>query len=394
LESSSDLALSLDRALRGGATPTPALPEPSPLSSADALLKTTSPRGGGLQGRRGELKGTMLGRGGGTKESENAVALGLAWLAEHQWQDGGWRLDLSDGPCGGRCRDSGKVSTSTGATGLALLAFLGAGHTQLGGEYRGVVQNGLNYLLSRIIQTPHGADLQEGTMYSQGIATLALCEAYAMTQDAELRESAQQAINFICHAQHSAGGWRYYPGQPGDTTVLGWQMMALKSGAMAGLDVPSPVVNLGERFLDSVQMADGAYYGYMSRGRNPGPTAVGLLVRMYGGWQREDPRLGQGVEFLAKQGPSLKDMYFNYYATQVLHHYGGNYWFEWNEKMREHLIKTQATEGHERGSWFFTDQHGTQGGRVYTTAMCTMILEVYYRYMPLYTEMTVTDDWW
>ena len=163
---------------------------------------------------------------------------------------------------------------------------------------------------------------------------------------------------------------------------------------MAGLDVPSPVIPLGEKFLDSVQSGDGAYYGYLIRGRNPGPTAVGLLIRMYTGWQRDDGRLQNGVKFLAGERPSQRDMYFNYYATQVLHHYGQPYWEEWNESLREHLIKTQATSGHERGSWFFVDQHGSQGGRLYTTAICTMILEVYYRHMPLYGEAAVDDDWW
>jgi hypothetical protein len=171
-------------------------------------------------------------------------------------------------------------------------------------------------------------------------------------------------------------------------------MMALKSAAMAGLDVPSPVVNLGERFLDSVQSAQGAYYGYMIRGKKPGPTAVGLLIRMYTGWPRADSRLRRGTEYLAELRPSLTDMYFNYYATQVLFHYGEPHWTEWNEKMKTHLIKRQATTGHEAGSWFFRDQHGTRGGRVYTTAMCTMILEVYYRHMSLYQETVVEDDWW
>ena len=130
------------------------------------------------------------------------------------------------------------------------------------------------------------------------------------------------------------------------------------------------------------------------RGKKPGPTAVGLLIRMYTGWHRDDPRLARGVEFLADQKPAPRDMYFNYYSTQVIHHFGGDKWTAWNEMMREHLIATQATTGHERGSWFFVDQHGSRGGRLYTTAMCTMILEVYYRHMPLYTDNVVKNDWW
>lgn len=393
LDASSNLRLSVEELLRGRGPARRRADEPVEMSPADALSRGSRLSGGGMEARQGELKARMLASRGGTKKSEKAVRQGLSWLSIHQWQDGGWRFDLSGGPCGGRCGDSGTVATSTGATGLALLPFLGAGHTHQAGKYRNVVRDGLLYLQRRMVETPRGGDLREGTMYAQGIATTALCEAYAMTQDAALREPAQQAINFILVAQHSQGGWRYFPGQPGDTTVFGWQMMALKSGSLAGLNVPSSTIQQGKHFLDTVQIADGAYYGYLKPDKDPGPTAIGLLVRMYTGWYRNDPRLKQGVDYLAARGPSAHDMYYNYYATQVMHHYGGPQWPGWNRAMREHLIESQETRGHERGSWFFVDEHGSKGGRLYTTAMCVMILEVYYRYMPLYGERAVKDDW-
>jgi hypothetical protein len=389
--SSSDLRWGADAVVRGSAEQPAPTSVPDDLASAAMLLSNLRASGGGFEGRVGERKAALVVGRGGNEQSEHAVALGLAWLAAHQGQDGGWRFDLSKDPCAGRCGNSGTAGTSTGATGLALLAFLGAGHTQLEGGYRDVVHRGLYYLRNRMFIGPEGGDLQEGTMYAQGIAAIALCEAYALTRDAELLMPAQRAIDFICHAQHSAGGWRYYPGQPGDTTVFGWQMMALKSAVMAGLDVPSPTIALAERFLDSVQADDGSQYGYLRPGKDPGPTAIGLLIRMYTGWPREDSRLGRGVAVLARHGPSPTDMYFNYYATQVLHHYDGPSWPQWNEPMRDHLIRTQATTGHERGSWFFEDRHGVQGGRLYTTAMCVMILEVYYRHMPLYDTRAVED---
>lgn len=395
LEGTSNLRMPLEDLLRGYGPSRRQASHRTEMTPADALRQgSMRARGGGFEARRGALKARMLADRGGTPETERAVQQGLAWLAAHQWQDGGWRFDLSEGPCGGRCDNSGTVATSTGATGLALLPFLGAGHTHQSGKYRDVVRNGLQYLQRRIVQTPHGADLQEGTMYAQGIATTALCEAYAMTQDVTWGESAQQAIDFIQAAQHSEGGWRYYPGQPGDTTVFGWQMMALKSAALGGLDVPAPVVTRGQHFLDTVQLAPGAYYGYVQPDKDPGPTAIGLLIRMYTGWHRNDPRLIEGVDYLNSLGPSRHDVYFNYYATQVLHHYGGAAWHEWNESMRDPLLETQATKGHERGSWFFRDEHGSKGGRLYTTAMCVMILEVYYRHMPLYEDRAVTEDWW
>jgi hypothetical protein len=360
----------------------------------ERLLEPTHlPVGGGWEGRELAGRRERALRYGGTEASENAVELGLAWLAAHQRPDGSWRFNHHDGPCGGSCRNPGSASTTTGATGLALLTYLGAGYTSEQGKYQQVVRRGLYYLTSRMLVTEHGGDLQEGTMYGQGLATLALCEAFGMTGDPQLRPAAQDAVNFICYAQHPRGGWRYLPGQPGDTTVFGWQIMALKSATMAGLDVPSPVIELAMSYLDSVQSSQGATYGYQKPGHDPAPTAIGLLARMYHGWRSQDPRLDEGILFLDSIAPSKSDMYFNYYATQVLHHLGGPYWERWNERMRDYLVGTQATLGHERGSWHFSDQHGDVGGRLYTTAMCIMILEVYYRHMPLYDRRTIEEGW-
>ncbi len=364
-------------------------PDTSRPSIDDLLRRSHAVVGGGYEGRQPQLRAHLAKTRGGSVESEQSVELGLAWLAAHQWADGGWRFDHTLGPCQGSCRDPGRVATTTGATGLALLPFLGAGYTHQQGPYREVVQRGLYYLSERMIVTPNGGDLQEGTMYAQGIATLALCEAYAMTGDPNLRSLAQQAVDFICWAQHPQGGWRYVPGQPGDTTVFGWQIMALKSARLANLEVPSPVIELAMRYLDSVQAHDGATYGYQKPGNEPSPTAIGLLARMYYGWRRNDPRLIRGVGILETLGPSDHDVYFDYYATQVLHHFQGSGWERWNQRLRDYLVATQAKNGHERGSWFFPDRHGSLGGRHYTTCMCIMILEVYYRHMPLYDAPAV-----
>ncbi|MCA9122388.1 MAG: terpene cyclase/mutase family protein [Planctomycetaceae bacterium] len=358
---------------------------------SDLLEATNTPVGGGFEGRTPEQRARLVVARGGTQASEDAVEQGLAWLVEHQRRDGSWHLNHQEGPCEGRCPHPGTVGTSTGATALALLPFLGAGYTHKQGKYKEVVNNGLYYLTGRMIETPHGGDLQEGTMYSQGIATIALCEAYGMTGDEQLKPYAQKAVNFIVRAQHPRGGWRYVPGSPGDTTVTGWQVMALKSAKMSGLYVPSHTTELAKEYLDSVQDSGGVFYGYQRPGKDSGPTAVAILLRMYLGWQRYDSRLVGGFLYLANQGPSTTDMYFNYYATQVLHHFGGSEWDRWNVRMRDFLVARQAPSGHEKGSWYFVDRHGTAGGRLYTTAICTMILEVYYRHMPLYGEDAVED---
>ena len=355
---------------------------------------TELPVGGSLQGRNAAARAQLVAERGGSPQSEAAVERGLVWLVAHQSEDGGWRFDHQRGQCAQRCRNPGHHESTTAATALALLPLLGAGHTPREGAHQQSVVRGLAYLRRRMIVSPAGGDLQEGTMYAQGLATIALCEAYALSSegdqpgsgsgDEEIRLAAQHALNFIVTSQHIAGGWRYFPRQPGDTTVLGWQWMALKSGRMAGLEVPEETLVRASEFLDHVQSEGGAAYGYQREGAEPTPTAIGLLCRMYSGVRRTDPRIVAGCERLAAWGPSYDDMYFNYHATQVLHHAETPAWTAWNERLRNHLVATQATRGHETGSWHFADPHTSAGGRLCDTALALMILEVYYRYLPLY----------
>ncbi len=240
-------------------------------------------------------------------------------------------------------------------------------------------------------------------MYSHGLATLVLCESLAMTRtdpggaDAryrrqpELRQAAQRAIDFIVRHQHPDGGWRYVPGQKGDTSVVGWQAMALQSGKMAGLKVPKRTLDRTSHFLDLV-MADtyGGEYGYLNNVSRPGTSAIGVLSRMYLGWDRTHAGVIAGAEYLDRVGPSSNNVYFNYYATQVMHHYGGPLWEKWHPLLRDHLVETQERDGHPTGSWYFDGDFGSiVGGRLYITAMSAMILEVYYRHMPIYTESAV-----
>ena len=348
--------------------------------------------GGGLGGRKAEHRGKMLKQFGGNEQSETAVFKGLKWLAAHQEGDGKWRFNHELGPCGGYCRHAGNHPSTTASTALALLAFLGAGQTHEEGKFQMNVRRGLYHLMNRMQVTPHGGDLQEGTMYGHGMAAMALCEAYAMTRDSELKIYAQSALDFTVHAQHTGGGWRYHPGEAGDTSMLSWHLMAEKSGQMAYLKVPSDSLRLAGYYLDTVQAEDGAVYGYQKPGTGKATTAIGLLCRMYLGWPQERPALAAGVDHLDRWGPAKEDMYYNYYATQVMHHWGGDSWERWNPKMRDYLIKTQAQQGHEHGSWNFTGGSSAPGGRMYNTAMAIMTLEVYYRHLPLYNPISVGDE--
>ena len=353
---------------------------------------------GALDGRGAGMRTQLAMGGGGSPASEDAVLRGLRWLQAHQRDDGSWCFDLKQGPCEGRCRDSGAEPSTTAATALALLAFLGRGETHFEGDYQDTVKRGLYYLTSQMLMTSQGGDLRgAGTMYAHGISTIALCEAFAMTHDKALEPFAQKAIDFIVSAQDArGGGWRYFPGVPGDTTVTGWQVMALKSGQMAYLRVPYETIERAGRFLDSVQVEKGARYTYLphrKEGKELTTTSVGLLCRMYMGWPKDHAGLRKGVELLSREGPSMlgsnSNMYYNYYATQIMHQYGGEPWETWNSQMREFLVRTQAHEGHESGSWYFDGGQAQKGGRLWVTAAAIMTLEVYYRHMPLYAPHAV-----
>jgi hypothetical protein len=344
---------------------------------------------------RGEVKGRLVAEYGGSPGSERAVAWALEWLANHQMPDGSWDFNhAACRKCRNRCGNPGSLPQSqNAATGLALLPFLGAGQTHQSGQYKKEIAAGLGYLVERM--KSDGSLLEGGgRMYGHGIAAIAICEAYAMTRDKKLRDPAQRSIEFICRAQDQVGGgWRYFPKQPGDTSVLGWQIMALKSGHLAYLRVPPTTVKKAYGFLDTVAIDGGSQYGYTDPeyGREA-TTAIGLLCRMYLGWKRDEPALERGIQWLSEQGPSQTDMYYNYYATQVMRHREGEPWEKWNAVMRDQLVDSQAVEGHEKGSWFFPARHGQVGGRLYCTSMAAMILEVYYRHLPLYRKQSTEND--
>lgn len=368
----------------------------SSTTGAEESVKRSDPmRAAEHFGRRvGDEKAKSVREMGGTKESETAVAAALKWLAAHQMDDGGWHFDhRAAAMCGGRCDHSGSLEARNAATAMALLCFLGAGQSQVEGEYKAVVRKGLGFLIARGKKVEKsGLSFHEsgGSMYSHGLATLALCEAYGLTRDMTMQRPAQEAVNFISLAQDRVGGgWRYQPLQAGDTSVTGWQLLALVTADDARLEVPAATIKGTIKFLDSVAADDGAFYGYTTPGRGKATTSISLLCRMHTGWEHGEKPLRTGVEWLAAQGPSAttkrNTWYYNFYATQVLWQYGGEAWTKWNEKMREHLVASQEKDGHAAGSWYIAGDHGSaRGGRLYCTAFAALILETYYRNKPIY----------
>ena len=364
-----------------------------------------------LSGRGGATKKELLRRGGGTPRSEKAVAAGLDWLARHQYPDGSWNFDHTPGECNGRCENPGIMAEARpAATGLALMAFFGAGHMHgNSGKYSENIERGLEALIEMGQMTPQGMSFYHrgrGAMYTHGIASTALCEAYAMTGDARLREPAQGALDYICYFQDpTGGGWRYDLQQKGDTSVTGWQIAALKSGHLGQLSVKPEVITKASSFIDSMKDQQGVGYGYTidpvrphEANQAPTTTAIGVLCQMFMGVEHADPHLKGATKYISSFGPSVENSYHNYYATQVLFHYTGGsgpMWFRWNEKMRKQLVESQNQKGHATGSWTpgpsprdndrLTGAHGSEpGGRLYTTTLSIMTLEVYYRMMPLY----------
>ena len=337
---------------------------------------------------------TRAPRIGGTKHQERPVTGALVWLARHQMPDGRWNFQKYTDRCTDKtCTGPGAVQADAGATALALLPFLAAGLThKTKGPYRGNIANGLNWLIRN--QEPNG-NLAKGCiqpMYSHGLATIALCEAYGMSGDRNVGMAAQGAVNYIINAQNkNDGGWRYNPGDPGDTSVLGWQLMALKSAQMAGLGVGGSTFGAAGKWLDAVASGpNGSRYSYQpGQAATVTMTAVGLLARQHLGVKRTDPMMIDGARYLMGHLPdsAQPNLYYWFPATMAMHNVNGTDWDTWWRQVRRVLVGSQERDPDScaNGSWApQKDLWGRQGGRLMTTCLATLILEVYYRYLPLY----------
>ena len=332
--------------------------------------------------RSGATREFFLREGGGTSASEAAVTKGLRWLIRQQLADGRWTLGVA--------ADANPVA----ATALGLLPFLAAGKTHKADKsnpYDKNILKGIEFL--KRSQDPK-TGFFGGSMYSHGLATIALCEAYGLSQDPALRKSAQAGINSIVNSQNDAnGGWSYGNNKTDphrDLSISGWQIMALKSGQMAGLVVPVVSIERAKAFLRNSCNADDGYGYTPGTGSTARMTAVGLLCRQYiENWGPANPQMLKAVKgFIRTNPPDHQDVYYYYYATQVMHHFGGDEWRAWNEKMRDYLIKKQdATMGANEGSWSPAgDPYAAVGGRMMVTCLNILTLEVYYRYLPLYSR--------
>lgn len=339
-----------------------------------------------LDGRGERSRGFLVKASGGTTQTEAAVAKGLRWLASVQEEDGSWNLPRFNG-----------INTDTGGTGLGVLPFLGAGITHRQGQYKKTVDKAIQWIVRSQREDGDLSGSGHAQMYSHAICTIALCEAYALSRDSKLADPAQRAVDFISYGQHSKGGWRYSPKEPGDTSVLGWQVMALRSAQMAYLKVPKKTLDGAMEYLDQAQTERyGSLYSYMpGHGPSHVMTAEGLLCRQLLGWPRDHDGMTIGVKTLSKrESPDRRNVnfYYWYYATQMFHHYGGDPWTRWNYKMRDLLPALQEQRGVDAGSWPPIGEWSEQGGRIFSTSLALLTLEVYYRHLPIYQKQAILNQ--
>jgi hypothetical protein len=338
---------------------------------------------------------------GGSQESELAVDEALAWLVARQKPDGHW--DAAESGAGrehyvlGHDRQGAGRDADNALTGLALLVFLGAGHTHRDGEHRDVVARGLNFLVQSQDRSGHLAGRASlfAHMYSHGIATLAVSEAFALTGDPALRRSVEAAIGYSVRAQDpTTGSWRYRPGEPGDMSQFGWQVMALKSAQLGGVQVPPETFARANHFVDLCSSGRQGGLGSYRPGypASETMTAESLVCRCFLRQTVPPVVVEEASEYIASAGPGAGEVnyYLWYYGTLALHQSASTHWPHWNAALQRELLRTQYTSGAERGSWPANGKWSGYGGPIYSTAMAALCLEVYYRYLPIVNLRTAS----
>ena len=328
---------------------------------------------------------------GGSRTTEQAVSQALQWLSQNQEPDGRWQAARfgagQEEFVLGHDRKGAGRQADTGITALALLAFLANGQSHLEGEHRVVVQKGLEFLLDS--QRADGCLAGEAALFAQmychAMSTLAVCEAIALTGDERLRPAAEAAVAYSVRAQNpNDGGWRYRPGDYGDMSQFGWQVMALKSAELGGLKIPVETKDRMKKFLDGCAVGNsGGLAGYRRGGvATPTMTAESLLCRHFLLGSVDAGIAEEATSLLLQHLPDRNEinLYYWYYGTLAMFHTGGSRWETWNRQLTRQLLDSQEKSGELVGSWAPEGVWCGYGGRVYSTAMATLCLEVYYRY--------------
>lgn len=345
-----------------------------------------------LEARRGIAAAAR----GGSEATQRAVQAALGWLVKAQASDGRWDASAHGAGSGraavGQHDQSVGARSDTGVTGLALLAFLGVGTTHRSGPDADVVQRGVRFLVDG--QRPDGSLAGDAeffaALYCHGMATLALAECCAISGDASLRPPLERAVRHTLAAQHPiTGGWRYAPGDKGDTSQLGWQVMVLSAARQAGV-VGVDVAEVRARtFLQGVSSGAAGGLAAYRAGERPSVamTAEALVCRLFLGMPVDHPAAREALDLIGHYPPDPRraNAYTWYYATLASFHSGGPQWNRWNQGLQDALLPLQRRDGgpHD-GSWDPDPFWGGHGGRVYSTALSALTLEVYYRHLPIH----------
>lgn len=384
--------------------------------------------GGGGAGKYGGRFGgrrLALNRGGGGKETEDAVLNALRWLARHQSVDGSWSGTRHVAQCNkkfpGTCvPNPGAEDFDVGLTGLSLLAFLGAGYTHLSRDvfddicFGDVVKGGLQFLMK--VQDPSGRIGPEDApkyMYNHLIAAFAMCEAYGLTGSQLIRDPAQKAVDFTVQAQNPGKAWRYsFRCGDNDSSVSGWAVQVLKSAEVAGLSFPKDAYKGAIAWFDEVTTGSYGWTGYTDAregpvvipgktehfyGMHPALSAISVMSRIFINKAKADPRVRGGADRIMSDLPEWDargtkvDFYYWYYASFAIFQFDGPdgpYWKRWNEKIKAALLDKQNKQKGDcrHGSWEPVDRWSCEGGRVYTTAAGALTMEVYYRYPSVFID--------
>ena len=347
------------------------------IKASDTPLKISGLYGGRTNaGRKKSLR-----RFGGSSLTESSVLKALRWLKTHQSPDGSWSK-------------SQKVSMA----GLGLLTFLAHGETPMSKEFGATVQKAMQFLTNQMMATtkPTGCG---GRAYTNGIATYALSEAYGLTRIPFLKPAMEKGLTFIVNGQQPGGGfdYRYAKGKRWDLSVAGWQIQALKAGYVAGADVPgiSGAIEKSSRFVRKVNFKNGKF-GYASPGTGSwGMQAAGTLCLQLIG-ETNCPEAKAGVKNIHENfrvvwdtdkafSDSSNPTYCWYYATQAMFHAGQTPWRRWNKTFSPLLTKNQKTDGHwDRPGKTKKGEKSSEYDPYYTTCLCCLSLQVYYRYLPTY----------
>lgn len=346
---------------------------------------------------------------------------GLRWLARHQEKDGYWRSDApADAFAPVHCASGGSERHDVGVTGLALLAFLGAGYTHLTKEtyvdpvsahtveWGEVIKGALKWL--RLAQRADGTFVQpdcELDLFDHAIATFAMVECYGLTNATLFKDSAENALKALLASQNPGKGWREEKDGPeNDTMLTAWCVMTFRGARRAGLEVPDAALEGAYSWIveatDPESGKTGSPAEYAGEFLGSGPrfgwdahealTAAGMIVRIDAKGDAADPALAKGAQLLLKDLPRgeghATDSLYWFLGSSALFQLDGNSeaptWKPWNEAMLAALVPAQKTknDGCAAGSWDpGSDRWGKAGGRVATTALDVLTLEVYYWYV-------------